>query len=486
MTPHRFLLITTLAVASFAAAPPAFAHGHDGPPAATCAAPGGAHGCYATIQAAIDAAQPGDTVAVFPGRYTENLTIDKPLTLAGAGENAVVLIPAISSPNPCEGSSLCGGSASSLILVRASDVTVHDLTLDGDNPALTSGIVRDGADLDARNGIIEDYYANTPFQHLTVYRVTVRNIYLRGIYASATGGTFDFHDNRVDNVQGDYYSIAMFAFAASGVFRHNIVSRANDAISANWSEGIQFLDNVITRSASGIHTDNAGGPGDVVRGNRIAHGTPGSYGIFVFVPYTAVSVTRNTVEGVDVGLSAFGQAAPVSTTFADNVVRGRRAPGSVGLFLTTDQLGYGSASVSATLQHNVISRFERGVVLESDPGNTLTLGATCNAIEGSSQAAVVAGGLAPEATIPGDPPAGSGTQAVTFSQNDIRGGAVAVDNRGADPVSAANNWWGCPGGPGAPGCGTLAGGVASTPWLAQPSACVPPSGRARRDDHDRH
>lgn len=41
-------------------------------------------GCtYATIQGAINAASPGDTVAVGPGTYVENVVIDRSLTLQG-------------------------------------------------------------------------------------------------------------------------------------------------------------------------------------------------------------------------------------------------------------------------------------------------------------------------------------------------------------------------------------------------------------------
>ena len=103
--------------------------------------------------------------------------------------------------------------------------------------------------------------------------MTVRNIYLRGIYASS-GGTFTFTNNTVSNVQGEAASIGIFNFLSSGTISNNTVSSANDAISANHSRGTTFNGNVISSSGSGVHTDNTGDSGgglDTITNNNVSN-----------------------------------------------------------------------------------------------------------------------------------------------------------------------------------------------------------------------
>lgn len=410
-------------------------------------------GCtYSTIQTAVNAAAPGDTVAVRPGTYVENVVIDRPLTLRSVGTEhegdddtgRPIIVPAVSAPNPCSGSSLCGGAASNIILVQANDVTIAGLILDGDNPALTSGIIRGGVDLDARNGIITNHRVGT-FNNLTVAGVTVRNVYLRGVYASS-GGTFDFHANRVSNVQGDGNSVAMFNFGGSGVMARNHVSAASDAISSNWSQGVQFLDNIVTDSGSGVHTDNAGGFGttnqtaDLIQGNRVEHCQTDGYGIFVFVPYIAPTVRDNTVRGCTVGLAAFGQGAPVTTRFDDNTLSGASAPSSspansFGVIVTTDLIGFGAADVAASVTGNGIRHFNTGVHVEQH-----------GELFGT----------------------GGGHASATLHDNVIKTNGTGAEGLIGTTVDATNNWWGCRRGPNHPGCDSATGTAIFTPWLTKP------------------
>src|SRR5205814_1346555 len=149
--------------------------------------------------------------------------------------------------------------------VRADDVTIQDLTVEGDNPALAGGSNVGGANIDARNGIITDNTTGS-FDNLHVQDVAVRNIFLRGIYS--------FH--------GD-----------------------------------------------GLH------------------------------------VAENTVDNVHVGLAQFGRAVNTANTIFDgNTVRGGNRPDSVGVYVTTWDIGFGTFDASATLTGNSIQGFDDGVLVE--------------------------------------------------------------------------------------------------------------------------
>ena len=390
-----------------------------------------------TIQAAASQVSSGGAVNVAAGTYDENVVIATPLTLTGAGQATTIVRPAVSNPNcgGAGGGSLCAGG-SNILLVQADNVTIQNLGLDGDNTTLTSAENVGGANIDARNGIITNHGLGV-YQNLTVLNTTVKNVFLRGMYASS-GGTFNFHDNTVQNVQANPASIAMFNFGGAGTFANNTVSAANDAISSNHSRGVQFLNNVITNSGSGIHTDNAGdggGTADLIQGNTISNSPLGGYGIFVFVPYIAPTFQGNTVTNVDNGIAAFGQGLPVTTSFIDNVVDAQSKANSIGAYITTDQLGFGDANVSVLMTGNIIKNHTDGVIADANTTFTTTINATKNFI------------------------AGNGT------------GASKTVRPGTNVINMTANWWGSDTGPShvlntVPGTGNSASdGVVYSPWL---------------------
>ena len=399
-----------------------------------------AAGCaYTSIQAAINVLPPGATITIGPGNYSENVVVTKPVTLKGSGSETVIY-PGTSGPKCSSGEgSICPGG-SNIVLVEANNVTVTKLTLEGDNPNLTSGVVVGGKDIDARNGLITNFQTGT-YTNLTVSRVTVADVYLRGIYASS-GGTFNFNHDTVENVQAEEASIAMFEFSGSGIMSHNKVSEANDAIAANHSTGTQFLANVITKSGSGVHTDNngdSGGTADRIEGNKVSECKSNGYGIFVFVPYLSATVSANKVKGCYVGLAAFGGAVSgQGPTFSNNQINGTAAvttdpAGSYGAYLTTDQLGFAFGDVTATLTGNTLAHTGTGLfVTQTEP-------------------------------TPGQSAGGQAT--VTASSNTIHPNLTGANGGPGTIVEAENNWWGCATGPNTPHCDTAVGTVKYTPWL---------------------
>src|SRR4051794_6876385 len=70
-----------------------------------------------SIQAAIDAADPGDTIKIKPGTYAENLWVNKDdITIKGAGSSRTELVPP-ATPNP-----FCGADQGSVNGICGADV----------------------------------------------------------------------------------------------------------------------------------------------------------------------------------------------------------------------------------------------------------------------------------------------------------------------------------------------------------------------------
>jgi len=317
---------------------------------------------YFYIQNAIDQAFPGDVVKVLAGTYAENMVIDKPLTLLGAGQDSVLVYPAISDigqPNPQDPPSFRG---SQMVIIQAEGVLIDGFTFDGDSPTLTPI-----GTLDARNGIISNASLGD-WDSLTVRNCTLKNIYLRGVYAQAQT------------------SVTGIRFTKNTVYKVNGVSTQSAGIMLSGGEGL-VDSNVCTNSSTGIFLDT--GSNGFVRFNEV---DSCEVGIEVSSNSNNTSLYSNLVTNSDRGIETKGVNAPVllagdtikncgyglvlyglgtsTTDMQYSLIDGMHAPGAVGVYASTDVSPLGVGDVRGFFKRNQITHNWMGIVLHEPAVDT--------------------------------------------------------------------------------------------------------------------
>ena len=154
-------------------------------------------GDFSTIQAAINAANPGDTIVIGPGTYHENITINKAgLTLTGAAAG-VVIAGTFRADNSITGSTAAffttatsySTASGNGVTITADNVRLQNLTISGFNTDIELG---DGVDhphlenvtlTDAVNGIRKGTAAD--ITDLTIMGGKISEIYLGINFAKA-------------------------------------------------------------------------------------------------------------------------------------------------------------------------------------------------------------------------------------------------------------------------------------------------------------
>ncbi|MCJ7719484.1 right-handed parallel beta-helix repeat-containing protein, partial [Candidatus Bathyarchaeota archaeon] len=110
---------------------------------------------YPTIQEAVDAANPGDTVRVLAGTYYEHVVANKSISLVGAGGNATIID---------------GNGTGNIVFLSANDTTVSGFTLmngdtgvwiAGSNCTVENNIVTANARNYIGNGVFLNYSCNS-------------------------------------------------------------------------------------------------------------------------------------------------------------------------------------------------------------------------------------------------------------------------------------------------------------------------------------
>jgi hypothetical protein len=395
--------------------------------------PAGGTGVFTTIQAAVTAANPagGDTIDIHPATYTEQVTIDKSLTMMGTAPGVIIQSPSTLTPDL--------GLNSLVEIKNAAIVTLSDLTIQGPVPngiTIDAGIlVVGGATANVTNSTI----AHIRNETLNNNSGTGYGILVGGASGGAQVGTATITNDTIMDYQKN--GILVGAGSTATITGNTIATAGPASVIAQ--NGI-----VITAGATATIT------GNTITGNQYTG--PGSgpdpfnstqaSGIAVF---GSASVTDNTVTGNDIGIASSTTGATISGNTVENSIE--------GIFLL---------SGTATVSSNTIDGNNIGVALVAFVGDTANAEGTLvsNNIfnNGNGRLSFPGAGISVLAE------SGATTTALaTANFNRIVGNFVGLNNGTTTPADAPLNWWGSNTGPNTTGNDTTSGSgsVNTSPWL---------------------
>jgi len=395
-----------------------------------CVNQGGTSGCYATISAAVAAAASHDTIQVAHGTYKEDVQIDKSLSLVGQNPQNTII----------------------------------------DASGLSNGIYVDGLDHPGLQGVV-------------VSGFTVKNAKYEGILVTNAsdvtilGNKVTLNDQNLDPSGPSCPGIPSFETAEG--------FDCGEGIHLSGVRYSTVADNQVRKNAGGILlSDDTGATHHIlVSGNTVAD-NPYDCGI------TLASHPPAPQTGAMAPFGVFANTIAGNQSFRNGLAVGEGA--GVGIF---DSVPGAKNHDNVVIGNKLFNNGLPGVALHSHtPGQNLNNNSIiANEIYGNHADT-------DDAATPG--PTGinifgvSPVVGTTISQNIIRNEAVDVAintpsrvdvhlnsllgkptglaNLGPGSVDATENWWGCPMGPGSPGCSAVSGpNVIIQPWLTQPVVTAP-------------
>jgi hypothetical protein len=421
--------------------------------AVLCVNPGGHHGCYSSIQMAVNKAAAHDVIDVAAGRYGEDVTIGIPLSLIGAGANRSTI------------------DATGL---------AHGIFVDGvDHPGL-AGVTIDG--FTVQNALYEGILT------VSVADVTIRNnsvldndkspgLVFTGATTGCPGqpGTGVYENDETGDCGGAVHLVG----TAHSIVDGNFISGNADGILIS-DETAESHDNVLSHDIIKNNPLECG----IVLGSHPPRGAaPPSYAPHYGVDHNVIAANVSEGNGVQVGGSGVGIFSDGNGPgrVSDNVVIHNVLIGNgLGGVALHSHVGPSFGAPADDMSGNkIIGNFiARNHADTADTATPGTVGININSGGGGSpvlDTIISENVIAHEQLdIAVNTPA-----EVDVHLNDLQGGNVGVadvcefDMASAcvGTIDATENYWGCPAGPGGHGCTTTSGtDIAFDPWLQQPQA----------------
>lgn len=297
---------------------------------------------YTTIQQAINAANPGDVIQAGPGNYPENVTIDRRITLNGAGDTIInpaagvgisvsngglnsaerLVISNLRVTGASQGISTIGDNQPSFITI--SNVALLNNLNNGFNINITpafpvmNDLIVTGSNFS--NNVIAGFRVPTYAQ---VSNVSIQNSMFNG---NANGilvfsGTATFNNINISNSQfnnntskGMYYEALNNAFLTNNTINNSGTAGSFAAgIDINLKNGnyqnVNLINNTVTNSGNG---DPVNGAAAVIKGRN--DGTNNG-------TLTDVTVSGGTYSNAPVGIR-FGETGQNNSYPTDTIVTG--------------------------------------------------------------------------------------------------------------------------------------------------------------------
>ncbi len=290
---------------------------------------------YATIQAAVNAASPGDTIRVDPGTYTEQVTI-------GAGKDGLYL----QSVNPQAAVIRAPASMISPKAIvednGAKNVTINGFTITGPGGGASDSI-EDGIRVDSGGSAMITNNHITKIQDSPFSATQNGYGILIGHAAEGQTGSATITHNTIDNYQ------------KGGIYVDNVGSSAD--IESNTITGVGPTSVIaqngiqISRGASATISHNT------ISGNVYTPATYDATGILILDAGTVVTADHNTISNCDVSI------------WAEDVTQGTISYNQISG--STEGIVLYNASGVQILQNQVKTSGDDGIYLFSSSNNTL-------------------------------------------------------------------------------------------------------------------
>lgn len=406
--------------------------------ATQCVNPTGAGGCYKTISSAVSAASAGDTINVAAGTYKELVTIPESLSLIGAGADHTII-----------------------------DATGLSNAVYVNNPA--SAIV-----------------TNVVISGFTLENANFEGLLINGASAVTVWGNYVINNDK--SLVPSPTAPACPGLTAVYPFEGNEQDDCGEAIHLTNVSSSTVAYNLVENNAGGILVTDDSGPthDNLIRKNIVKNNV---FDCGITVPsHTPFGVYHNTVSentvtgngtspmGGGAGVGLFSPGGPTSNYGNSIVNNDIEQNGMSGIAIHTHAPGT-EVLQDAVIAGNYIANNGGDSDLGLTPSETdgISIGVVGGAVSGIMISANTFANEAEDIAIQIIP-----AVQLTVTLNDFSANSIAIDNLPGSSavVNAAQNWWGCPGGPGAAGCSTITnvgGTVLSTPWLTnpQPAPSVP-------------